>query len=200
MATAISSSSMTSPSFISNLKPRAVTARPASSWGQEGKREITREGKWWMRSSLGPENGGPTVHIAGELASAPPHLPPLPAPSLHTRTPSLERTGRGSGGEKADERAQGTQTQAGVPRVAVALRLNKRPSWDTLESQTGDWKGSPFPGLWGFRSLGERSPHRGPQNASQVFSFPAPSLPGKTESWFFSPVYYTGCTDFFFFF
>lgn len=79
-----------------------------------------------MWSSLGTENAGPTVHVAGELASAP-HLPPLPAPSLHTRTPSQERTGGGRG-EKADGRAQGLQTQAAVPGVAVALRLEKQPS------------------------------------------------------------------------
>ena len=47
-----------------------------------------------MRSSLGTENGGPTVHIAGELASAPP--PPSPACSLpaHPHTfPGAHREG-----------------------------------------------------------------------------------------------------------
>ena len=70
-----------------------------------------------MRSSLGTENRGPTVHIAGELASAPlhPHLPALPAPSLHTRTPSQERTGRGWGGEKADGRAQAPRPRLESP-------------------------------------------------------------------------------------
>lgn len=64
-----------------------------------------------MRSSLGTENAGPTVHVAGELASAP-HLPPLPAPSLHTRTPSQERTGR-----EAGERKQMGGLRASRPRL-----------------------------------------------------------------------------------
>lgn len=51
-----------------------------------------------MGSSLGTENGGPAMHVAGELASAP-HLPPRLPPALHTA--HLPRSaGNGGGAER----------------------------------------------------------------------------------------------------
>lgn len=82
-----------------------------------------------MGSSLGTENGGPAMHVAGELASAP-HLPPrLPPPPCTPHTfPGAQ--GMGGSGEKADGRAQGTS--------GTLLRPSRVSNWG-LERLPAPW-------------------------------------------------------------